>query len=314
MSGGRRSLREVVTHNFGLKLTSLFVAIALFSMVRGAEDAQRSVFVDVAVALPGETDAKILVSDVPERVRLTLRGSRSQVNAIRPEELTVTMDLTDTSLQYYYFAEDDFDVPASVQLSQIAPASVPLRWAERIERVLPIEPELTGELPAGLVLVEPPRVQPLSMNIAGPRSSLRDLDRLLTAPIDLSTLDVGDRALRVPLAPAPERSRFASEDPITVTVRVAVERRERRLEAVTVVPRRPEGESGRRSELRIQPSRVVLRIAGPVALVEAVDAEAVEVEADLTSAEAGSKVPLRVLGLPEGVDVAAIDPPAVTVE
>ncbi len=315
MSAGGRSLRDLVTHNFGLKLTSLFVAIALFSMVRGAEDAQRSLFVDVAVALPAETDARILVSDVPERVRLTLRGSRSQVNAIRPEELTVTMDLTDTSLQYYYFAEDDFDVPASVQLSQIAPASVPLRWAERIERSLPIRPELSGELPEGLVLLEVPRLEPATMSVVGPRSSLRDVDELLTAPVDLSTLREGERALRVPLAPAPERCRFGSEEPVTVTLRVDIERRERSFEDVPVVTLGGEPENGaRRAELRVTPTEVVVRVSGPVALVEAADPEAFQVEADLTGADEGTKVPLRALGVPTGVDVVSIEPPAVSVE
>ncbi|MEM1417205.1 MAG: CdaR family protein [Myxococcota bacterium] len=310
MSVRRRSLREALTHNFGLKVTSLLVAIALFSMVRGAEDAQRSVFVDVAVALPPNDDGKILVSDVPERVRLTLRGSRSQVNAIRPEELTVTMDLTDTSIQYYYFAEDDFDIPASVQLSQIAPASVPLRWAERLEKFLPIQPDLVGAPPEGLILGEPARVEPGEMTIGGPRSTLQTLRVLQTAPIDLSTLSVGTERIQVPLARLPERCRYGSEAPVTVTLRVVEDVAQRTLVAVPVDV--VAGDDAGPRALGIAPEVVSVTLEGPPAIVDVVDPAELRAQVDVSAARAGEEVRVTVPDLPEKLRLVAVEPPAVT--
>src|SRR6478609_5916422 len=93
---GAATVRAMLTENVGLKAMSLVVAVFLFSVVRGAEKAQRSVLVDVVAVLPPETVPRILTSDLPAKVRLTLRGSRSLLNSVRTDDLgPIQLDLSE---------------------------------------------------------------------------------------------------------------------------------------------------------------------------------------------------------------------------
>ncbi|MBC7173017.1 MAG: hypothetical protein H5U40_11335, partial [Polyangiaceae bacterium] len=106
------SIRRGIFQDLGLKAASLVAALVLFSVVHGAEDAQKSIYVDLITLLPSEDSGRMLVSDVPVRVRVTLTGSRSQLNAIRQEQLPpVQIDLRNHRGDEYFFADEDVDLP-----------------------------------------------------------------------------------------------------------------------------------------------------------------------------------------------------------
>lgn len=304
----RRSLREIVTNNLGLKLTSLVAAIVLFSIVRGAEDAQRSVFVDVVAVLPPPSSGKMLVSELPDRVRLTLKGSRSQLNAIRPELMQpVQIDLTDTDLRYYYFAGDEFDVPAGITITQVAPASVPLQWAERLEKRLPVQPRVEGIPPEGTVLGAPPHVEPDTVTVVGPREELEGVRSVRTEPIDLSGLDVGAYVRRVPLQRVCTHCRFLEERPVEVRFELLRDLSERSLTALPVVV-----EGGEARE--IEPRVVSVTVRGLPREVDLVDPARVRAVVDVSGQSAGSELlPVSVQGLPPGIEVLSVEPAAVKV-
>ncbi len=304
----RHSLREVVTNNLGLKLTSLVAAIVLFSIVRGAEDAQRSVFVDVVAVLPPPLSGKMLVSELPDRVRLTLKGSRSQLNAIRPELLQpVQIDLTDTDLRYYYFAGDEFDVPAGVTITQVAPASVPLQWAERLEKPLPIQPRVEGIPPEGTVLGAPPQVQPDTVTVVGPHEELEGVRSVRTEPIDLSGLDVGSYVRRVPLQRVCTHCRFLEERPVEVRFELLRDLSERTLTALPVVV---EGGEVRQLEPRV----VSVTVRGLPREVDLIDPARVRAVVDAREQVPGSRmIPVAVRELPPGIEVVSVEPATVKV-
>ncbi|MFW5920715.1 MAG: diadenylate cyclase CdaA, partial [Polyangiales bacterium] len=184
-----RFVREVFTHNIGLKLFALAAAIGLFSIVHGAEDDERSYFVEVAPQLPPPSSGRMLVSELPDKVKVTLRGSRSLVSSVTAEDLgPVTIDLRNTNRSYYYFDPDSFELPASVQLAQLAPASIPLTWAKRVERRIPVEVRIVG-IPGPALEARPVRVDPATVPIAGPEMEIEPLEVLETERIDVRGLD-----------------------------------------------------------------------------------------------------------------------------
>ena len=127
-------LHGAVTRNVGLKLSSIFIAVVLFSVVHGAEDLRRNVFVGVVAVPPGDAKDLMLVSEIPDRIRLTLSGTRAQLNSINPNDLApVELKVHDPSQEHYYFSPSDFDLPAGVAITQIAPTSVDLRWVKRAQ-------------------------------------------------------------------------------------------------------------------------------------------------------------------------------------
>ena len=299
----KQSVSEFFTNNWGLKLASLATAILLFSLVRGAEDAQRSVFVEVTARIPPSSSGKMLISDVPDQVRLTLQGSRSQVNDIR--DLRVEIDLTDTSQRYYYFADDDFDVPAGVTIAQVAPVSIPLSWADRVEKRLRIQPRLIGALAEGLAMEAPPRVTPPEVVVIGPGDELDTVRVVHTTDIDRSSLSVGPNNRNVPLIVPSSHSRFADEAPARVSIDVVRDLTDRILPGIAVAVEGAEGGT-------LEPAVVTVTVQGAPSVIDLIDPAAVQATGSLPSAEQLQEgpVPLRVelQGLPTGADVLTIEP------
>src|SRR5689334_696413 len=91
-------LGRFVTDNLGLKLTAIGLALMLFSLVHSDVDAQRSMYFDVEPLLPPPTAGKMLVSELPQQVKVTLRGSRSRLSTLTRDQLPpVHLDLRNES-------------------------------------------------------------------------------------------------------------------------------------------------------------------------------------------------------------------------
>lgn len=307
-----RGVRRAFTDNVGIKIVALITAIALFSLVRGAEDAQRPVFVDVVPLLPPPSSNKILVSDIPDQVRLTLRGSRSLLNSLRREDLEVQVDLRDTRKEYYYFDPNAFDIPAGLQVVQVAPATIPLTWAAKVERRLPIVARFAGtpgrHLAVRLSSVE---VEPSTVLVRGPENEVSSRTNVETGPIVLNDLGRGRHERRVPLERPPPHATYVDEIAVRVAFEIVPETSERVLHEVEV------SIVGGNVRAQVRPDRVDVVVQGPPDAVQAVDPRRVipfvSVES-LAPAGGAVSIPVQVRGVPEGVEVLRVDPAEVFVQ
>lgn len=298
------------TENVGLKAASLVVAVVLFTLVRGAEDAQRSVLVDVVAVLPPPSEPRILTSDLPAKVRLTLRGSRSLLNSVRADDLgPIQIDLSETPASVYYFDAEQFSVPAGVEITQVSPDALPLTWAERTQRVLPVEARLDGHATTGLMVVGEPTVRPATVTVRGPEADLATIDHVMTDPIALATLSEGRIERRVALARLGTHVEVVGDESVTVSIEVAPEI------ATRAVPRLDIAVVG--GTLReVRPARVRVSLRGPPTLLDGIDAPSIVPYVDVSSVdpEAGTQsVLVRVRGIPDGVELAGVDPEEVLV-
>ena len=116
-------LRRALTENLGLKILALAAAIGLFVIVSG-EYEQRPVAVDVVVLPPPPSSQKMLVSEIPDQVQVTLQGSRPVLNSVRRSGLPpIQMDLHEGTAHYYDFARN-LEPPAGTSVVEIVPPSV----------------------------------------------------------------------------------------------------------------------------------------------------------------------------------------------
>lgn len=299
------TLKAMLTENVALKAWSLVIAVLLFSVIRGAEDAQRSVLVDVVAVLPSPAEPRILTSDLPAKVRLTLRGSRSLLNSVRTDDLgPIQLDLSETRASVFYFDPEQFAVPAGVEVTQVSPDNVPLTWAERAERTLPVAPRLDGRPPAGLMIVGEPTVRPSTVTLRGPEADLATIERVSTEPIAAATLSEGRIERRVALTRLGTHVELQGEDHVTVVIDVAPEIAERgvpRLEVAVV--------GGTLREVR--PARVRVTLRGPPERLDAIDAPSIVPYVDASAmdpAGGAQSVIVRVRGIPDGVELGGVDP------
>lgn len=299
------ALRGLLLDNLGLKVTSLVTAMALFWVVRGAEEAQRAVFVDVVAVTPPATSERMLTSELPAKVRLTLRGSRSILNALHADDVPpVQVDLSSTTASLYYFEPESFELPGGMEIVQIAPPTIPLSWADRGTRTVAIVPAMEGTPDPGLMLSGTPSVRPTTTMLRGPEPDLVAYERLMTDPVEIGGLPAGRYERRVGLLRLPGHVENVGETTVTVSFELSPEVAERsvpRLEVAVI--------GGVAREVRPARVRVVLR--GPPRVLDAMDAPSLVPFVDVTSVDptAGTQpVPVRVRGVPEGIELVRVEP------
>lgn len=306
-----RTLPSAVFENFGLKVFSLVVAVGIFWSVRGAEHADRTIFVGVVAELPPNSSTRQMVSDLPAQVRLRVRGAQSIVNALRPSDIPpITIDLTDTDARMYYFDPEDVVLPAGVEVLQIAPATLALEWGERAQHDLRLVAAIDGRPREGLMLAGPATVRPSSLTVRGLEAELASLDAVRTELVSLDGLGAGHHDLRVPLMPLP--AHCEAQQPIgavTVSFDLVPEISERTIARAEVAV-----VGGTPREVRPERVRIVLR--GAPSRFDALDADGVVPVIDVESLdpERGTQaVAVRLRELPEGIELVRIEPDEVLV-
>jgi YbbR domain-containing protein len=184
--GGRGvlgAIRGAFVDNAALKFVALVLALTVFILVHSDEEATTGATVDVSYTLP---PGKVLVSRPAEQLRITVKGSRRRVRRFDPGELErVHVDLRGRGDGQLVFDRDMISgLPEGLELVSITPASMDIKLADRVERLVPVEIETTGD-PAPGFLVTRREAVPAQVSAIGTTESLAALDAVRTLPIAL---------------------------------------------------------------------------------------------------------------------------------
>lgn len=307
---GLHAVRFFFTENLGLKAGALGIAILMFSLVHGAEDMERNVYIDVVVQPPADATGRILVTDIPDRVRVRLKGSRARLNAIRQESLApVDIKLKSVEEPQYYFEKEAFDLPTGVTVVAVVPPSLSFKWVPRASRELPVELFLDGELPDHLEWAGEAEVFPTKVEVEGPRDVVNSMRTVRSMEIDVSALDEGVTQREIPLVGAPVNTTFETPT-VLVTLRVQPRMVERVLS-----PLRVDAEGAVPASLR--PRAVTARIRGPQRIVDELNPASILAIINLGALdpqEGNARVPVELRGLPDGVEAITVEPHEITVQ
>lgn len=304
----RNAVIRAFTEDWGLKLLALGLSVALFSLVHGDVDAQRSIYVDVVALLPPPESGKMLVSEVPAQVKVTLRGSRSKLSGLSRDDLSpLQLDLRGATSGAYYIDPNLLDVGSGIRVLDITPSSLSLTWAATAEKRVAVQVQLEGAphkgTQVGTVEVSPPYV-----TLRGPEGVLQTLSTVSTEPVSLVGLGPGRHTRRVPLQPLPQHVTVledSSVEAVVPIVPVVGERTLRRLEVATM------GET----VVTVRPDVVSMRLRGPEDALDEIDPRAIVpyIDASLAPPSGTRAIDVQVRGLPAGVEVAEIIPASVLV-
>lgn len=299
-------LKRMVTENLGLKVFSLVVSIALFTVVHGSEAGQRSLHVPVVASLPPESAGKILVGELPEKVKVTVSGSRSVVNSINAVD-AVQIDLS-AAPRFYAFDPTLFDLPAGIDV-EVSPATLSLDWEQRVEAKLPVRVQVAGAPAPSLVLVGKPTVTPSRVLVQGPRSSVESLTELPTEAVQLDGLSAGTHRLRIPLLTLPRQVTAVNTPAVTVELGLEPRSEQRRLR------RLPVAALGLPGPALIRPPHVDVIVAAPERTLQELDPEHVVpvIEYPADAGRGPISLPVKLRGLDENVRVVRIEPNEVLV-
>jgi uncharacterized protein (TIGR00159 family) len=201
--------REWVNQAAGLVLT--FVLVSAFWVLSGKQ--QSLINLTIPLDFRNIPEYLELKRASAERVEIQVTGKGRLVSALKPEQMSAFVDLKETSSGTLKvpLSADNVKLPLGVAVVRVTPSAITVELEQRIEKELPIKPEVVGPPPAGFQIA---RViaNPATVKVSGPESVVRSLPTLSTEPVSLQGLGLGPQALEktveVPLVLSPASLRL----------------------------------------------------------------------------------------------------------
>jgi len=203
-----------------LKAWSVAIALLLWLQVHG--QGEGSLSMDVPLQVQGLEQDMIIVNDLPDTVRITVRGLQARLNELKPQQIHVPVmvgDLKEPGVVEKALDVDKIDVPPGLVIDKIQPDRIQLQVDHVVTRPVPVMPRF--DLPQGWH-AEKVVVTPATARLSGPEVWLGSLDGVETA------------ALRPPLAPGPFSVRASIVSPSGKAIRLESEKAQFQVTGVLV--------------------------------------------------------------------------------
>jgi hypothetical protein len=298
------SLRWLLLHNAGIKLLSLVTAAGLWFFVNASErDAELAL--EVSLELHNMPPNVMLVSPRVEFINLVVRGPRTLISRIRPDQLSVVLDLRGVrpGPAVFRIADEALDLPRGVTVARLTPSEVTLEFAATMRRRVPVHVALTGK-PPGELRVTSTKVAPESVEVMGPAEQVEKIKAAETTPIDLGDAQAGlierDVLLDVP-------REYISFSANLVHAQVVLEEpeRTRTIFNVPIVVRN----SPYRTALL--PAAAQITVRGPRSSMDSLELDHGAVYIDATGQEPGTYKMTPAVDLPADVELVKQEPDSV---
>jgi YbbR domain-containing protein len=179
------SVRRFLTHNFGLKLLSLVLAVGLWYAV--ASDRQAEIAVNVPIEFYNiPNNLEINSERIPE-AQVRIRGTARLIHQFRPSDLHVEVDLANTGPGERTVDLTALQVrqPRDLDVVQVVPGQFQLSLDSRLTRTVEVRPRVTGKFATGLRIANAVP-DPRTVTITGPRARVEAVETASTDAIDAS--------------------------------------------------------------------------------------------------------------------------------
>jgi|GEM_PF-5002348 len=198
------NFKDILQNKKFLKAFSVVAGLSLWLFVTSSRPIVVEERIPLKVIVPdGKT---ILEESNPLEIIVKFKGPRLYLQGLRPEFLGPIINLSrgaykDRDLLEVQVKESDFHLPNGVVIEDFRPKSIRLKLDKKVVRKVQIIPVYQNKIEEGLKLMEG-KITPNTGLIEGPQEILKNIDVILTRPIDLSGLN-GQGEFPVPLE-APE--------------------------------------------------------------------------------------------------------------
>ena len=169
--------------HFALKLVSVAFAVMLWYVVASQQSAvERGLRIPLELTnLPANLE---MVEPPQESVDVRVRGAADLLGRLGPGDLVATIDLSSAQpgRRLFHIAPERVRAPFAVEVAQVSPQSVPIRFEPSATRVVQVHPSVEGD-PAPGFIVGDVVAEPKSVEVVGPESALRRVDEAITEPL-----------------------------------------------------------------------------------------------------------------------------------
>ncbi len=180
-------VKDFVTTNIWLKLSSLVIAIILwfFVILSGRSDVTIDIPVNF-INLP----PKLEVVDFPQTVSISIEGQERMFKDLKKSNINAVIDLSEakTGKSFFTISSDNIELPQMMTITNIDPETVSLKIEEQMSKSVTVKPDIVGTPEKGYAIVEVIS-SPDSVVIEGPKSLIRKIRRVKTEPIDINDIN-----------------------------------------------------------------------------------------------------------------------------
>jgi YbbR domain-containing protein len=191
----RHARHQWLTRNFSLKVFSLLLAVLMWGFVASQKRGEST---EIKFSSP------LVLKNIPRNlevastelqpVSVLVRTRRARANSVNPNQFQVGIDLSNQFAGTFEYTLTDKNIsynnvspPEGMTVLQISPPVIPLVLEETVQKVVPIEAKLTGDLAPGYTL-ESVRMIPDRVKLQGARAAMETLATVFTRPLDVQDL------------------------------------------------------------------------------------------------------------------------------
>jgi YbbR domain-containing protein len=172
--------------NLGWKLLSLLIAVALWIAVAREPELATSIAVPIEFrSIPDDLD---IGSNLPDRVRLEIRGSSGRLSRDNLADLAVIVDLSDArpGERTYNIRASNMNLPSGVSFYRAMPSQITLRFDKLLTKEVEIVLAPYSKGPPEGYRVRSYTLVPAKTVIRGPDQRVKNITRVTLDPVDLS--------------------------------------------------------------------------------------------------------------------------------
>jgi len=302
--------RNWLTHNLGLKIGSLAVALLLW--FHTATEREYEIVRSIPFEVVGVAPDKVVAREVPESFDVRFRGRGKRLLTLPWRDITIREDVSEVeSRRTDNLGIENVIAPEGLGLEIVEilpPVAISIVLDDRITRRVPVRPLARIQPVAGHTLVGPLRAVPDSITLTGPRRAL-----LTVAAVETDTVVVNRTRGLVEEDADLVRPAIYNCLCEPATVRIVQDVQEIGERTFTEIPLTIRG-TPRPDRFVTQPRRMSVTVKGGVGVLAEMVASDILLIVDLSESLPDRLTPLEpVIELPEGITLLRLDPPAVRV-
>ncbi len=296
-----------LTHNWGLKIISLVLAIGTWYYAVGEENIEITRVIPLKIQM---SNPQMTVSEISNKaVEVTLSAPRSLIVNLASQDIQAVHKVSPEtkSVGEYSFRLEPSEIrlPSfQIRVARIVPETLTVKLDELVVQKLEIQPDFVGEPAIGYKLLEDEvRLDPNAILTQGPKGILEQMKFAKTEPIDLvGRIRSFHRSVEVTL---PLGVKAMSESLVNVYIPLREEFSEKEFKDVPVRILKAPAASG---VVDLDPDKVSLVLKGSKRYLEKLTSETLLAYVDLGDLKKGDfELPLQVV-LPENVSLKDKEP------